>query len=543
MSQTVDPPLNTTSNMTNDSDQTLLESTRSPESLELNFKTQTEHKVKAKESHEAQLNSSTNHLGLEKGFILPGRYQVSQALGKGGYGSVYAGTDLSLDRAIAIKLLNYELEGQAAQRFKDEGRLIAKLQHPHIIQVYAFNELDFSCPFLVMEHFGTGSLKDHWQKSDRPTLEESCQIVIQVLDALNAAHQIGVVHRDIKEANILYDHHKKIVKLCDFGIARAVERLEDQAQTTREGCVIGTGHYIAPERYKGQNHDPRSDLYSVGVLFYRLLTGRRPHEAYYGEPLAPGVVMYRSSYETVDHVTAVPRSIERVCLRLLERDINLRYQDAQQAKSDLLEALHSPETQSYEYEIDAHHHLDNAHPLSIPTTSFPSDVEHTNNDHPTTQALIELPNNKASFKRFSAPLAFLLGIILFILFWTLSSVDSSQPRTVIKLGTPKTKLKPAPSTKAQVKSAENLKLNTKSPARGEQLQDIGTQLKLSKPPKAAKVDGKIKSTVHTKVDVKSKAQVRSKVRSRTRKKGRSKTKSGSPYIFPVKGSGEASLQD
>ena len=117
-----------------------------------------------------------------------------------------------------------------------------------------------------MEHFGTGSLKDHWHKGERPSLTESCQIIAQILDALSAAHEIGVVHRDIKEANILYDHHKQVAKLCDFGIARAVERLEDQAQTTKEGCVVGTGHYIAPERYKGNNHDPRSDLYSVGVL-------------------------------------------------------------------------------------------------------------------------------------------------------------------------------------------------------------------------------------------------------------------------------------
>ncbi|MAD61212.1 MAG: hypothetical protein CMH49_06865 [Myxococcales bacterium] len=552
MSQTVDPPLNATSNMTNESDQTLLESTRSRESLELNFKIQAEanNKFKAEESHQAHLTSSINHLGLEKGFILPGRYQVNQALGKGGYGSVYAGTDLNLDRAIAIKLLNYELEGRAAQRFKDEGRLIAKLQHPHIIQVYAFNELDFSCPFLVMEHFGTGSLKDHWQKSDKPMLKESCHIIIQVLDALNAAHQIGVVHRDIKEANILYDHHKEIVKLCDFGIARAVERLEDQAQTTKEGCVIGTGHYIAPERYKGQNHDPRSDLYSVGVLFYRLLTGRRPHESYYGEPLAPGVVMYRSSYEAIDHVAAVPRSVERVCLRLLERDINLRYQDAQQAKSDLLEALHSSETQSYEYEIDTHDPLDNdthldkhAHSSPIPNTSFISDVKHTNNDHPTTQALIELTSYTALLKRSSAPLAFLLGIILFILFWTVSSVNPSRPRTVIKLGTLKTKLKSATPKKAHVKSAKSLKLNTKSPAQGEQSQNISTQLKISKPPKTARVNGEIKPTVHMKVDAKSKSQVRSKARGRTRTKAQPKTKSGSPYVFPVKRSGEASLQD
>ena len=117
MSQAVEPPKNTTLAMSSESDQTVLESTRSPESLELNFKTQLEEKAKRATS-QATVSSSPRALSLEEGVILPGRYQVKTALGKGGYGSVYAGSDLNLDRAIAIKLLSNELEGQAAQRFK-----------------------------------------------------------------------------------------------------------------------------------------------------------------------------------------------------------------------------------------------------------------------------------------------------------------------------------------------------------------------------------------------------------------------------------------
>lgn len=529
VSQAVDPPQNARSHISNEVDQTLLEATRSPESLEHSFPSQTAVKTAVGKAYKVHSDSSPNHLGLEVGFILPGRYQVQQALGKGGYGSVYAGTDLNLDRAIAIKLLSHELEGQAAQRFKDEGRLIAKLQHPHIIQVYAFNELDFSYPFLVMERFGTGSLKDHWQKSEKPSLEEACHIIIQVLDALSAAHQIGVVHRDIKEANILYDHHKQVVKLCDFGIARAVEPLENQAQTTKEGCVIGTGHYIAPERYKGQNHDPRSDLYSVGVLFHRLLTGRRPHESYYGEPLAPGVLMYRSSYESLDYIEAVPRAIERICLRLLEANINLRFQNAKQAKLDLQEALNSPETQSYEYELNTHD------PLKV--TPLPN-LEHPQLKEPITQPLSEPAVSNTALSRTSAPIAFLIGIALFILFWTLST---SQPRTIIKLGTTNThsNSKLQRSQKPKPSKVHINRVDAQQPLKTSE----DTQLTKSKSSRTLQKNKNYKPKLKKRTKSKASIRSKSKIRARDRAKVSPKDKSKSPYIFPVQEPGEASPQD
>jgi serine/threonine protein kinase len=395
---------------------------------------------------------------IKTGQELPGRYQIAHPLGKGGYGAVFAGTDLNLDRPIAIKLFIQEIESQAAKRFKDEGRLIAKLQHPHIIQVYAFNEIDFLCPFLVMEQFGTGSLRDHWPSGDHPNLVEAINIIAQLLDALNAAHQVGVVHRDIKEANILYDRQTQRIKLCDFGIARAVERLQDQAQTTREGCIIGTGHYIAPERYLGQNHDPRSDLYSVGVLFYRLLVGHRPHEQFYGEPLQPATIMFRITSEPIARLTQIPRAIERVCLRLLERDITLRYQNADQARQDLLEAFMSPETESCEYDVPDLLSMSIAALDAPQSKSSSSDIirqrplqppepyqadESTSNIahqvHESTQSLSmkrEVITNKRSI--FYPIIAFFMGITIFIFAWYIGlfSAQNHQP-TIIHLGAPK----------------------------------------------------------------------------------------------------------
>lgn len=387
---------------------------------------------------------------IQLGQELPGRYKIETSLGKGGYGAVFAGRDLSLDRPVAIKLFTQEIASQAAKRFRDEGRLIAKLQHPHIIQVYAFNDSEFQCPFLVMERFGTGSLRDHWSSDQKPSLPETIRIITQLLDALTAAHQVGVVHRDIKEANILYDHTLKHIKLCDFGIARALDRLEDQAQTTKEGCVIGTGHYIAPERYIGQNHDPRSDLYSVGVLFYRLLMGHRPHEKYYGEPLQPANIMFRITNEPIKSLVNIPRAIERICLRLLERDLTLRYQSAQLAYADLIEAFESPETESYEYELSTTNHkhigLDlspntpqaNPYPLAPPSLST-SQWDQTEPFTVDQQGHLVLEHKGSPRLRvfFSAFLAFFMGIIVFTIAWYLDLIPShSTSPKVIQLGSP-----------------------------------------------------------------------------------------------------------
>jgi serine/threonine-protein kinase len=155
----------------------------------------------------------------------------------------------------------------------------------------------------------------------------------QLLSGLAAAHAVGIVHRDVKESNVLLDRATMRAKLCDFGIARSEVPLPDQADPTSTAVVIGTPHYIAPERYLGVRRDPRSDLYSAGVVFHRLLTGRLPFDA----PGADSVTVARKALtEEVPHIVGVPEALVRVCLRLLSRDLDERYQTAQAT----LEALH-----------------------------------------------------------------------------------------------------------------------------------------------------------------------------------------------------------
>lgn len=273
-------------------------------------------------------------------------FRIQSQLGQGGFGSVYAAHDEGLDRPVAIKIFTRSTDRHAAARFRDEGKLLARLNHPNIIQVFRVGTSHSGHLYLAMERFGTGSLREHWPLGTCPTLQETCQIMTQLFSALEAAHGLGVVHRDIKEANLLYDEQNKIIKLCDFGIARALNRLEDQAQTTREGAIIGTEHYIAPERYQGVSHDPRSDLYSAGVLFYRLLTGRRPLEREAGENIPFEVRLYRLFHEPLPTFEGLPRSLARICSRLLEVNPDDRYQDAKSARHDLEDALKQPETAS-----------------------------------------------------------------------------------------------------------------------------------------------------------------------------------------------------
>jgi serine/threonine protein kinase len=283
---------------------------------------------------------------LPQGEALPGGYVIQKLIGQGGYGAVYQGHDSGLDRVVAIKVLTHTLRPQVTQRFRDEGRLLARLHHSHIVQVYHVGRLSNGLPFLVMEHFGSGSISAHWPLGERPSIELAVEVILQLLDGLSAAHKAGIVHRDLKEENLLYDPQMRLTKLCDFGIARSQDPLPDQAQTTKEGFVVGTSHYIAPERFKGGQDDPRTDLYSVGVILYRLLSGHRPYERYPKEPLTPESLLYRVFSEEVPLIVDAPPQLMRVCLMLLAKDPQQRIESADAAIDAIRYALTLPSTES-----------------------------------------------------------------------------------------------------------------------------------------------------------------------------------------------------
>ncbi|MCB9539389.1 MAG: protein kinase [Myxococcales bacterium] len=264
-------------------------------------------------------------------------HRVVRRLGEGGFGAVYEAVDLALERPVAMKVMRPEAAPQLA-RFRDEARLLARINDPHVIQIFQVGSLPDGSPYLTMELFGQ-PLQRVAPRGHPVAPAEAVRLIAQVLRALAAAHGVGVVHRDIKEANILVDPATGQAKVCDFGIARATEPLEDGAEPT--AGIIGTPHYLAPERLRGVRDDPRSDLFAVGVVLYRLLTGRRPFD---GAGLAGHALAQRIATEDVAPPAEVPRALARVCVRLLARDADLRPPTAQVALDELLRAVDAAPT-------------------------------------------------------------------------------------------------------------------------------------------------------------------------------------------------------
>ena len=205
-----------------------------------------------------------------------GKYAIQGALGKGAMGCVYRGFDPAISRAVAIKAISKTATGMDAVlhahmvlRFRHEARAAGRLVHPHIVQIYDYGE-DDELAYIVMELINGKTLAQHLQQEVSYDFREVGEIIRQLLDALQHAHAAGVVHRDIKPANILINNDGRI-KISDFGIARI-----ESSHLTHVGDVIGTPHYMAPEQFLGQDVGPRADLFSVGVIAYELLVGRRP---------------------------------------------------------------------------------------------------------------------------------------------------------------------------------------------------------------------------------------------------------------------------
>lgn len=205
---------------------------------------------------------------------LAGRYDLGETLGRGGMAEVRAGVDRRLDRPVAVKLLLPELADDPGirARFETEARAAARLVHPNVTAVFDTGE-EHGTPYLVMERLRGVTLADRIAEGPLPP-EEARRVGLQVLGALQAAHDAGIVHRDVKPGNVLHTHDGRW-KVADFGIAKSIESVADLTVTSG---LICTPAYVAPERLEGTAADPASDLYSVGVLLYEALTGRKPFE-------------------------------------------------------------------------------------------------------------------------------------------------------------------------------------------------------------------------------------------------------------------------
>ena len=208
-----------------------------------------------------------------------GRYQLERVLGKGAMGIVYEALDPKLHRKVAIKtILISQLDEETAKdfsmRFVREAHAVARLNHPNIVQVYDFGE-EGDIAYLVMEFIRGNELKSTLTTGQLFDRKECVRIMCELLDALDFAHEAGVVHRDIKPANVMLDSQGR-TKLTDFGVARVTDADRTSAERTQAGTMVGTPAYMSPEQIQGQRIDRRTDIFSAGIILYQFLTGQKP---------------------------------------------------------------------------------------------------------------------------------------------------------------------------------------------------------------------------------------------------------------------------
>ena len=250
---------------------------------------------------------------IEPGSVYGNRYTLSERIAYGGMGEVWRASDKVLGRTVAIKLLSPNLAEQPGfvERFREEARHTALLGHPNIATVYDYGKEDDGASWLVMEYVEGEPLSAIIRTEGPQSPRRTAMIIGQCADALQAAHEAGVVHRDVKPANILL-RPDGVVKLTDFGIARAM----DAAPMTRTGEVMGTAQYISPEQAMGKPVTGKSDIYSLGIVAYELLTGSRPFDE--GTPFATAMAHVHKPAPALP--PSVPSAMATVVASCLAKD-------------------------------------------------------------------------------------------------------------------------------------------------------------------------------------------------------------------------------
>lgn len=264
------------------------------------------------------------------GSVLGARYEVSDKIGTGGMAIVYKAHDTVLDRDVAIKILRegYDAESKVVSNFIKEARSSASLVHPNVVSVYDVCETD-GLNYMVMELVNGTTLKQYIKKHQRMPWQEACDYAIQIGQGIRAAHERGIIHRDIKPQNIIMAPGG-LLKVTDFGIAKAME----SDKVVAGGTAMGSVHYISPEQAKGGFTDFRSDIYSLGIVLYEMLAGRVPFDG--DSPMSVALMHIEEKPVSVKCVNIdVPADLDYVTMRAMSRDPADRYQTV----SDMLEDL------------------------------------------------------------------------------------------------------------------------------------------------------------------------------------------------------------
>lgn len=264
------------------------------------------------------------------------RYEILRVIGDGGMSRVYLAHDMILDRDVAIKVLHYDFanEEELKKRFQREALSATSLTHPHIVNIFDVGQED-ELHYLVMEYIPGRTLKEYIHANGAMTPEHAVSIMQQLVSAIAHAHHNGIIHRDIKPQNVLMNSEDD-VKITDFGIAMAL----NSTVHTKTNSVLGTVHYLSPEQARGGMATKRSDIYSLGIVFYELLTGKLPFSA----ETAVAIALKHLQEETPsvrEQFPEIPQSVENVILKATAKDAHDRYASADEMYEDLLTVFSS----------------------------------------------------------------------------------------------------------------------------------------------------------------------------------------------------------
>ena len=265
--------------------------------------------------------------------VINDRYEIHKRVGRGGMADVFLARDLLLDRQVAMKILfpEFAIDPNFVERFRREAQAAANLSHPNIVNVYDWGKYEGTY-FIAMEYVQGRNLAEILKTNKQLTPKQAAEIASEVAAALGFAHEAGLAHRDIKPANVMIGSNGQ-VKVADFGIARAMNSATE-SNLTQAGSVMGTASYFSPEQAQGAQPDPRSDLYSLGIVMYEMVAGRPP---FTGEN--PVSIAYKQVHDKPQPlnqiVDGVPRPFEAIIAKLLAKDPKLRYPSAHALRDDL----------------------------------------------------------------------------------------------------------------------------------------------------------------------------------------------------------------
>ncbi|WP_346417361.1 Stk1 family PASTA domain-containing Ser/Thr kinase [Listeria welshimeri] len=262
------------------------------------------------------------------------RYKILHAIGGGGMANVYLAHDMILDRDVAVKILRIDLadESNLIRRFQREAQSATSLVHPNIVSIYDVGE-ENDLHYIVMEHVDGMDLKQYIHENHPISYEKSVDIMLQIVSAVTVAHQHHIIHRDLKPQNILIDHDG-VVKITDFGIAMALS----ETSITQTNSLLGSVHYLSPEQARGGMATQKSDIYSLGIVLYELLTGKVPFD---GESAVSIAIKHLQAEipSAREQNPEIPQSLENIIIKATAKDPFLRYQNAEEMEKDLQTCL------------------------------------------------------------------------------------------------------------------------------------------------------------------------------------------------------------